>query len=166
VTRPLVAYVGLALWALVACSNGDDAPAPGPLTPASESSPTDPATGSESEGAGAAEGTAAAAAPAAAALAPSPGCGSPGEHVLLKLGVDASGRAPACFRPGDFDVRFAPAIPADVTMIGPTDDGYCAVDVLVPKGAQTGAVKVTAGDGLFESPGAFHVPCDTLPATK
>lgn len=140
----------LALLAVLAagCSNASEPPPEG--RPTQDTSPTTPAPAE-----GAADDEPAPPAPLVAA----PGCGKPGARVLLRLGVTRDGRAPACFRVEDFAVRFG-AKPARVWQIGPTDEGYCALDVLVPEEAESGTVVVQAGRDAFESPSPFRVPCN------
>jgi hypothetical protein len=134
----LVACLGAGL---VACSGApDEAPPPAPVV---ETSPT------ESE-----EPASLGPAP----LAASPACGAPGAHVILKVGNTPDGRKPNCLRIQDFTVRFGRAHPSKVLQAGDTYDGYCGLDVLVPEGADSGPVTVTAGKDLFESETAFR-PC-------
>lgn len=103
-------------------------------------------------------------APGRSSLAFSPACGKKGVRVVLRLGLTHEGHAPSCVRPTDFEVRFANAPPARITQIGPTSDGYCALDVLVPEEAASGPVMVNAPSDVFESTADFHVPCDEADA--
>ena len=93
-----------------------------------------------------------------ATLAMSPACGAVGERVMLRLDWTADRRVPDCLRAEDFQVRFGPK-PASITKLGKMNEGWCALDVLVPKGAASAVVTVTVGHDVYESPTAFATPC-------
>jgi hypothetical protein len=135
--------------ACAACSSAET-PAPAPETTTSPTSPTAPAEQPAAE-----EASSRPTAP----LTASPSCGETGERVVLRLDWTSDKRVPECMRPDDFEVRFG-SKKASITNLGPTSDGFCALDVVVPAHAESGAaVKVTMGLDVFESPSAFAVPC-------
>jgi hypothetical protein len=43
--------------------------------------------------------------------------------------------------------------------MGPTSDGYCALDVEVPEKAESGKVSVSIGNDDFVSDVVFGIPC-------
>jgi hypothetical protein len=106
-----------------------------------------------------AEDTAEAPEVAPAPLTASPACGAPGTRVVLRLGLTSDGRVPECMRIDDFAVLFSRSQPTPVAVAGPTSDGYCALDVNVPKGAESGPITVAVGGAIFESTSAFEVHC-------
>jgi hypothetical protein len=97
--------------------------------------------------------------PGGPALVASPSCGAPGTRVVLRLETDADESVPACTQTSAFSVVFSASRPARVELAGLTDAGYCAIDVLVPDGATSGAVKVTIGGQVFRTREPFSVPC-------
>lgn len=115
-------------------------------TPKGDEAATAPASGDEPSG-------------PAAPLTLAPACGTPGYRVVLKLGLTSDHRVPSCFDVDAARVTFAPNKPAQVTLMGPSSDGFCALDVEIPKGAETGKVQVAIGRDAFESDVAFGIPC-------
>lgn len=124
--------------------------------PGTDTNATTPVEGGEN-GTPAAQDQAPADPPSTLRLAPA--CGTPGYRVVLTLGLTRDHRVPSCFQVDDARVEFAPNKPAKVTLMGPTSDGFCSLDVEIPKGAESGKVKVSIGKDAFESDVAFGIPC-------
>ena len=91
-------------------------------------------------------------------LAMSPTCGAEGSRVMLRLDWTSDKRVPDCLLAEEFDVRFG-SKPARITKLGKMNEGWCALDVLVPKGAASGAVTVSIGHDVYDSPTSFASPC-------
>ena len=146
---------------LVACGGGSGAPStyqdpvrdqnatePSPPVKDTASGP-DPAPGAEEDPS----------AKVPAALDATPSCAPIGGRVVLKLGWTSDRRTVACHDARDTSVVFAPDKNAKITAIGPMSDGFCAIDVEVPEGAESGKVRAEVGDDVFESTIVFAVPC-------
>lgn len=151
---------------LVACGGdgGPRSPAQGQET-ATETNATEPVGGT---GTGTGTGPGATDGPAneegkgprpPAVMTASPACAPVGSRVVLKLGRTSDQRSVECYDVDDVLVQFAPGKDAKITVMGPMSDGYCAIDVEVPKGAESGKIRVSVGDEAFETESAFPVPC-------
>jgi hypothetical protein len=145
----------------VACGGEEGAPSQNP-SPVTDESPTEAVTGSP----GPAE------APAqeppqeeetgpkpASVVSASPACAPVGSRVVLKLGMTFDHRSVDCYDVDRVQVVFAPEKHAKITVMGPMSDGFCAVDVEVPKGAETGPIRVDIGRDTFATEATFPVPC-------
>ena len=88
----------------------------------------------------------------------SPTCAPIGSRVVLKLGMTRDNRSVDCYDVDRVQVFFAPSKLAKVTVMGPMSDGFCAIDVEVPKGAESGAIRVEVGKDTFATD-SFPVPC-------
>ena len=64
---------------------------------------------------------------------------------MLRLDWTADQRVPDCLRAEDFQVRFGAKL-ARITKLSKMNEGWCALDVLVPKGA-TSAGRAAASGG-------------------
>lgn len=95
----------------------------------------------------------------ASVLTASPACAPIGSRVVLKLGMTRDHRSVDCYDVDVVVVSFAPQKLAKVTVMGPMSDGFCAIDVEVPKGAESGKITVAIGADTFETEAAFPVPC-------
>jgi hypothetical protein len=153
---------GLSVFGLVACGGDGGSPSP----PAgretmSAVNPTEPAAGdpsaSSSEGEANQEPTKGRKEPAP--LTASPACAPVGSRVVLKLGLTSDRESVDCYDVHRVRVVFTPDREAKVTVMGPMSDGFCAIDVEVPKEAESGKVRVEIGDDAFETSAAFPVPC-------
>ena len=149
--RPSALLVFALSSALLACSSATE-PTPQPEVASSPALPEPQPTE---------EGAPAASPPSA--LTPSPSCGEPGSRVVLSLGWTSDKRVPECMRPDDFEVRFG-SVKAPITMVGPTNDGFCVLDVLVPAKAKSGVVSVKIGRDVFQSPSEFVTACSNTRA--
>jgi hypothetical protein len=92
-------------------------------------------------------------------LTASPTCAPIGSRVVLKLGMTRDQRSVDCYDVDAVRVSFAPQKPAKITVMGPMSDGFCAIDVEVPKGAESGKISVAIGTDAFETESVFPVPC-------
>jgi hypothetical protein len=118
------------------------------VSPTTPAEPSAPAAGSDTGEAPAAHAT----------LAMSPSCGAPGTRVVLRLDWTSDKRVPDCVRAEEFDVRFGSKV-ARITELGKMNEGWCALDVLVPKGASSTTVTVSVGHDVFDSTTTFASPC-------
>lgn len=153
--------VGLSGIFVVACGGGGGAPSTY-QDPASDQNATEPAPPVKGTAAGpdpapGAEEDQGAKIPAA--LDATPSCAPIGGRVVLKLGWTSDRRTVACHDAREANVVFAPDKNAKITAMGPMSDGFCAIDVEVPKGAESGKVRAEVGDDVFESTVVFAVPC-------
>jgi hypothetical protein len=89
----------------------------------------------------------------------SPSCAPVGSRVVLKLGMTFDHRSVDCYDVDAVQVVFAPEKHAKVTVMGPMSDGFCAIDVEVPKGAESGPIRVDVGSDTFRTDATFPVPC-------
>lgn len=147
---------------LIACGGGGAVGGSTYGEPVAEKSATEPAASSDSPANSGrtpapAEEQEAEGPPAAMKLAPA--CGNPGLRVVLTLGLTNDHRVPSCFDAQQANVTFAPNKPGKITAMGPMADGFCALDVEIPKGAESGKVQVQIGKDVFESDVVFGVPC-------
>jgi len=92
-------------------------------------------------------------------LSASPTCAPIGSRVVLKLGMTRDNRSVDCYDVDKVSVVFAPGKHAKISVMGPMSDGFCAIDVEVPKGAESGTIHVEVGKDAFETDAAFPVPC-------
>ena len=115
-------------------------------TPAEPSTPADP------------ESPAGDAPLARSTLSMSPACGAEGSRVMLRLDWTSDKRVPDCLLAEEFDVRFGSKA-ARITKLGKMNEGWCALDVLVPKGAASAAITVKVDHDVYESPTSFASPC-------
>ena len=152
--------VGSSVVLLIACGGDGSTPAPAP-TPTSETSPTDPAVGTppaeepvqdppKQEEQGPTQ---------MSVVSASPSCAPIGSRVVLKLGMTFDRRSVDCYDVDAVQVVFAPDKQAKITVMGPMSDGFCAIDVEVPKGAESGKVRVDVGRDVFETDSTFPIPC-------
>ena len=88
-----------------------------------------------------------------------PSCAPIGSRVVLKLGMTFDHRAVDCYDVDAVQVVFAPEKHAKITVMGPMSDGFCAIDVEVPKGAESGKIRVDVGRDAFETDATFPIPC-------
>ena len=93
-----------------------------------------------------------------ATLAMAPACGAEGDRVMLRLDWTADKRVPDCLLAEQFEVRFGSKL-ARITKLGKMNEGWCALDVLVPKGAESAVVTVAVDHDVYEGPTAFAMPC-------
>jgi hypothetical protein len=152
--------VGLFAMVMIACGGGGGSPSTSrePATDQSPTEPSAPTTGSSDEPAQ----EPAQEEPASketSLLSASPACAPVGSRVVLKLGMTRDQRSVDCYDVDDVRVVFAPDKEAKITVIGPMSDGFCAIDVEVPKGAESGKIRVDVGTDAFESEATFPVPC-------
>ena len=146
--------------ATVACGGGGGSTSAHrePQTDTNATEPTAPANGPSDEAAQPPaqeeQGTA-----ETSVLSASPSCAPVGSRVVLKLGMTRDNRSVDCYDVDRVQVVFAPNKLAKVTVMGPMSDGFCAIDVEVPKGAESGAIQVDVGKDRFESEASFPVPC-------
>lgn len=144
----------------VACGGGDVTPSTyqEPATEKNATEPSAPASGSSSENAQEpAQGEPRAAETSVASASPS--CAPVGSRVVLKLGMTRDNQSVDCFDTDRVQVVFAPSKEAKVTVMGPMSDGFCAIDVEVPKGAESGPIRIEVGKDAFVTEAAFPVPC-------
>lgn len=154
--------VGMSAVALIACggdggspsqtqlpSNASNATEPPVETPATDEPATD-SRGAKEEDKGPKQ-----TAPASA----SPSCATEGSRVVLKLGMTFDQRSVECYDVDAVQVVFAPGKHAKITVMGPMSDGFCAIDVEVPKGAESGPIRVDVGSDSFRTDATFPVPC-------
>jgi hypothetical protein len=145
---------------LFACGGGGGTPDTQP-DPRSETAPTSPSAGQQPAAPSPSpdQGQEATKPAAPSTLSASPTCGTKGNRIVLKLGLTRDHRVPDCYRAEDAEVEFTPSVRARVTLMGPTSDGYCALDVEVPEKAESGTVTVDIGKDEFESDVVFGIPC-------
>ncbi len=147
----IASALSLSLSLSLGCSSDPKEPvipetATSPTTPADPAPPADPSAKPDET-------------PLAhSTLSTSPSCGAVGERVMLRLDWTADMRVPDCLLAEDYEVRFG-SKPARITKLGKMNEGWCSLDVLVPKGAQSATVTVKVGHDVFESPTAFASPC-------
>lgn len=146
---------------MIAC--GGDGGAPSTYQdPTTEKSATEPPSPSASTPGEAAQDPAQDEAPRpteTSVLTATPSCAPVGSRVVLKLGMTRDQRSIDCYDVDGVRVVFAPEKHAKITVMGPMSDGFCAIDVEVPKGAETGKIRVDVGTDAFESEASFPVPC-------
>jgi hypothetical protein len=152
--------VGLPGMLMIACGGGGESPSAHrePATDQSATEPSGEAAGSSSEPAqepaeeepGARE---------TSLVSASPACAPVGSRVVLKLGMTRDQRSVDCYDVNSVQVVFTPEKHAKVTVMGPMSDGFCAIDVEVPKGAESGAIRVEIGRDTFATEASFPVPC-------
>jgi hypothetical protein len=153
---------GLTVVVLVACGGGGGSPSPAQTeAPATESNPTEPeaAAPESSEEPGAGPKSDEHGAKQISVVSASPSCAPVGSRVVLKLGTTYDKRSVDCYDVDAVGVVFAPEKAAKVTVMGPMSDGFCAIDVEVPKGAESGKIRVEIGADTFETDTVFPVPC-------
>ncbi len=156
VLRPLLLVLAApAAIASLTLSLGCSSEPGAPVVPATTTSPTTPADPAAS---GNADATPISADVVHATLAMAPACGAAGDRVMLRLGWSADKRVPDCLLAEQFEVRFG-STPARITKLGKMNEGWCALDVLVPKGAESAVVTVAIGHDVYEGPTAFAMPC-------
>jgi hypothetical protein len=143
-TRRRVAPVSalVVLLAVTACSGSDDAPVGSEPTVVVEPTTPDPVPSGDTR----------------APLTAAPACAAPGSRVVLRLGWTSDRRIPSCLRLEDFRVRFG-GEKAVITRAGLTSEGFCALDVVVPKSASSGPVRVLTEEDTYETDAEFPVPC-------
>lgn len=144
----------------VACG-GDGAPPSTYREPTTEKNATEPsAPGNGSSGENAqepAQGEPRATETSSATASPT--CAPVGSRVVLKLGMTRDHRSVDCYDADRAHVVFAPNKEAKITVMGPMSDGFCAIDVEVPKGAESGPIRIEIGKDAFATEAAFPVPC-------
>lgn len=149
---------GLSAILLVACGGDGGAPSTEASQPATATNATEPVSGTEATPDSSSDPSGRGPKPPAFMTA-SPSCAPVGSRVVLKLGRTSDQRSIDCYDADATHVEFAPGKDAKITAMGPMSDGYCAIDVQVPKGAESGKIKVSLGDDLFETESVFPVPC-------
>jgi hypothetical protein len=145
----VLAFVCLSLGALGCSSEAGTPPAPETVVSPTTPAPADP----EGPDTSATDATL-----AHSTLAMSPACGAEGTRVMLRLDWTSDKRVPDCLLAEKFDVRFGSKA-ARITKLGKMNEGWCALDVLVPKGAASAEITVTVDHDVYESPTSFASPC-------
>ena len=78
-------------------------------------------------------------------------------YVAMKLARGST--PPRCVSTSEFAAQFTGAVVIQPEQAGLSSDGFCEIDLLIPRGAQTGKVTVTTGGATYVSAVPFLVPC-------
>lgn len=153
--------VGFSGMVMVACGGGGGAPSTY-QDPAIEQNPTEPAAEANGSSGATEQPPAREEEPGStetSIASASPACAPVGSRVVLKLGMTRDNRSVDCYDVDRVQVVFAPNKQAKVTVMGPMSDGFCAIDTEVPKGAESGTIRIEIGKDSFVTESAFRVPC-------